>query len=740
MESRKKAARPLASVGRVLVGAGILGLTVLLSSCGGGGSDSSTPVATTPPGSPGSPGGEGSGAGTPPQGGIAANGDIVDGYGYPKSVPLQNVKVTILPPTAGGACRGTDGNGFDKDGNVLHPAPGTTTTADYSGCTLAMVNAGVKATENFCDTTINGLPTIASSDFKPYVKVLFSADGYDPDPRLTAGGNGQMKLNGHTTRCASQKGYEIDLGKGVDKSLVGLVTPYNGLMEVLLKKHPYDLTRIRNSLSFYLFQSVPDMVSRPTWLLHATFVDTSGDANTQAYLGDQANAGIQAGTLASGCTQLSATANPLTADCGLFEDIEEDDNWLTAHVNDPNGQFWEAQNFTFEPAEAALLPPNTPDSDGFKAIIEPQGKGYDATTLLAMLRAVNSGLDSVSANPSDYTNNFETVFAQYFHPDNFRTWLAMNILVGNDDTQSQNFFLYKPSTSSQFYFAPWDYDGAWGWYQQAGVDNPRPRWHEGLSNWWGMALVRRYIMTSGEVGNLTTKVDALRGSVFSNTNIQSAIDTAFPMAAINGIEELPPDNAFPDVSFQSSVTTTAQMLAARRAEIAGLPATVQTAYDQYQTSLKRPMPMYQDVSPATDVNGNLIPGSVTLTWDPSYSIAGRALSYDVVLSTSPTQSTANDPHCTAADDTEKVPMLAGGVIGGVTFPQVVTTANQPNGITVALPPPVAPATSTPYYLQVVAYDSAGYCQIAFDQTTVGTNDVFGVYGFDWDGTNVTPLP
>jgi spore coat protein H len=146
-------------------------------------------------------------------------------------------------------------------------------------------------------------------------------------------------LNGHTSRCATQKSYAIDLGDGLPDAQASLVQPWHGLKVVLLKKHPYDLSRIRNTLSSYLFRSIPNMVSRPTWLVHATFIDpTSNSADPTDYLN-------------TACSMPDPTTQ--TADCRLFENVEEEeDDWQTVHGMDPKGQFWKAESFTFAPVAA----------------------------------------------------------------------------------------------------------------------------------------------------------------------------------------------------------------------------------------------------------------------------------------------------------------------------------------------------------------------------------------------------
>ena len=86
------------------------------------------------------------------------------------------------------------------------------------------------------------------------------------------------------------------------------------------------------------------------------------------------------------------------------------------------------------------------DDDEFESILDIE-EGDDHTVLLEMLDALN-----------DPSSDFDEVFATYFNEQNYLIWLACNILFGNLDTNSQNFFLYRPSESRVFYFMPWDYD------------------------------------------------------------------------------------------------------------------------------------------------------------------------------------------------------------------------------------------------------------------------------------------
>ncbi len=50
------------------------------------------------------------------------------------------------------------------------------------------------------------------------------------------------------------------------------------------------------------------------------------------------------------------------------------------------------------------------------------------------------------------------------------------ILTNNTDTTSQNYYLYNPINTENFYFLPWDYDYAWGASLEGDSIENKPRW------------------------------------------------------------------------------------------------------------------------------------------------------------------------------------------------------------------------------------------------------------------------
>ena len=74
--------------------------------------------------------------------------------------------------------------------------------------------------------------------------IRFEASDHDAGGAVT---NGTIELRGSTTRSAPQKSYQIKLSAGA--------APWRGSRTINLLKHPFDLTRVRNTLSFELLPS-----------------------------------------------------------------------------------------------------------------------------------------------------------------------------------------------------------------------------------------------------------------------------------------------------------------------------------------------------------------------------------------------------------------------------------------------------------------------------------------------------
>lgn len=400
------------------------------------------------------------------------------------------------------------------------------------------------------------------------VNVIFqagAADGSGPHVGEFAYGateaNARISLRGNTTRYASQKSYRIKLfdltGLWMDQRIINL------------NKHPYDLTRITNKLSFDLFETLPNITSLRTRFVHLYVKDLSK----------------------------SSDGNTSFVDYGLFTQIEQPNTlFLKSHWLDPYALFYKATNFEFfrYPDQLKLKSDADYDKAKFETVLEIKGS-EDHSRLLQMLDALN-----------DETIPFKEKFDKYFDRDNYLTWISSNILMDNMDTNSQNFYLYSPLNSNKWFFLPWDYDGAWGEYDFNSEDRSRSDWQYGISNYWGVTLHKRFFHDPDNVIALGDKIKEL-AKVFNPERINKLI------AQYRSVVD-PLVSQEPDVKY---LPGTLEELEARYNSIAAKPLNTSISFF---TDLEKPMPIFlQHI-----IQGN---GDIHFNWSNSYDFQGDDLSY-----------------------------------------------------------------------------------------------------------------
>lgn len=409
-----------------------------------------------------------------------------------------------------------------------------------------------------------------SDDCKPEVDVRVAMEGLvDHEGQA----NAELRVRGHSTRFTSQKSYRIKLdSKKAEKH-------WRGQRYLNLNKHPYDLTRLRNKLAFDLLAEIPDITSLRTQFVRLHIDQLDGDG---------------------------------FVDYGLFTHVERpDERFLEAHGLDPQGNLYKAEFFEFHRYADHLKTEDDPtyDEDAFEEILEIKA-GDDHTVLLEMLDALNDG-----------GQDFAEVFDRYFEEENYLTWLATSFLFDNRDTNSQNFFLYRPSTSTKFYFLPWDYDGAWGFYGQpneAASPSLAP-WQEGLPNWWGVVIHKRFLQEPGAVEKLQAKMLELKDTYLTPQQIQAKVDAYLP--TVRQFVGRDPDLArLPVVDFSSPTVKLEQY----ETEAARLSTIIEESYQRLLDTLDRPMPMFTDTADRGD--------QIEFRWDPSFDLQGDPIVYDVVVS------------------------------------------------------------------------------------------------------------
>lgn len=409
----------------------------------------------------------------------------------------------------------------------------------------------------------------------PELPVLFQ-EGDLKGPRVGDYGygltdaNATIEIRGRSTRLADQKSYRVNLNNRLGRWL--------GFDKINLNKHPYDITRFRNKLAFDIMKEIDHLPSLRTKFMHVFIKDLSqGDLDAEF------------------------------VDYGLFTHVESiDDDYLESHGLDEDGQVYKAENFFFQMDEdIRAVTDEKYNEDDFEKILGIENGG-DHIELIDMLKDVNS-----------YFVNIDTVMTEHFQIDNYLTWLAVNILLDNRDTNTQNFMLYRPKNLEHFYFLPWDYDGAFDYYNQVKdfESNYIPPWRLGLANYWSTNLHSRYFREVDNIEKLNRRVDELYYQL-SEMDLPSMIDQYESVV-------------FPYISREPDVNHLRASLEQHVEEAERLKTILDENLKRYYDSLEKPMPIF--LGDATSL------GEYSLfSWDRSFDIQGDALKYHFELSTTST--------------------------------------------------------------------------------------------------------
>lgn len=371
--------------------------------------------------------------------------------------------------------------------------------------------------------------------------------------------NAVLRIRGGMSRENEQKNYKVELADGVGK--------WRGQKEINLNKHMWDLTRTRNKLAFEIFETIPDLTSLRTQFVHM-FVNGE--------------------------------------DFGLYTWIEEaDKRFLASHGLDPDGQLYKAAAFHFQELDGVT----SADPELMRAHIEPKANA-DPDKLLRMIAAVN-----------DDTRDIDDVIDAYFNRDNLVTWLAVNVLVNNIDTRTQNYYLYSPSSCEGWYLLPWDYDGAFGFYAQLREDS-RQRWESGLSNWWPSRLFKRFFTKPANVAAVHDKILELSSTALTDEVI------AERLAAFHDLVQ-PYIVRMPDLRYLpiNGIPTAEQAHSLWEQEMTRIGSTVSWFLAEYLAVVERPMPV--------NLDARVVPLPVRLRWKASFDLQHDPITYDVEISRTP---------------------------------------------------------------------------------------------------------
>jgi spore coat protein H len=393
---------------------------------------------------------------------------------------------------------------------------------------------------------------------------------------------GKMRLRGQSTRGAFQKSFKIRLEQEEDG--------WRGQWNLNFNKHPWDLTRIRNKISFDLMKSIPYITSLRTQFVHLII-------NNQSF--------------------------------GLYTFIENaSEQFLDSHGLDPNGYLYKAQIFYFSTynLETLLNNPN----QFFTQMLEIKGRSENHSRMIQLLQDIN-----------DWSIDINTTIARHFDRNNYLTWLAINILTSNLDTNTQNFYLYSPRLSKKWYFLPWDYDGGWDFYSQPNeYDNYkyRMRNRQGLSNWWNVILHQRFFQNSQNLADIVEMVDHIRKNYLTDEAIQELANEYYPMIYENYIKKSPDLWSLPVVvDYEDNDAAFIQAtLEEYNTEYQRIQQAVSNSYNWFHQSLEWPMPVWLGTVYQTE-------NTLKFKWGQSVDLQGDSVFYDFQIYKEPFTATIDDP-------------------------------------------------------------------------------------------------
>ena len=378
--------------------------------------------------------------------------------------------------------------------------------------------------------------------------------------------NATIQIRGASTSDAAQKSYKIELRNRAGE--------WRGQKTIALNKHFFDFTRVRNKLNFDLMKDIPNIVSLRTQFVHLYVKDETIEPPSETFV-----------------------------DYGLYTQIEQPNKkFLRNHLLDSDGQLYKTTFFEFHRYEEDIRLADDPlyDEEAFGTKLEIKGN-RDHSKLIQMLDDVNN-----------YAIPIEQVFEAYFNSDNYFTWLAFNILVGNIDTQSQNFYLYSPKNSQTWYFIPWDYDGSLNRLYEQYFNYPeRPSWEIGISNYWGVVLHKRVLTNKEYRAKLDEKVNELM-AFLTPERINSMVEGY--RTVTDGYL-----NQMPDLYYISGRGGDRDILYSL------IPDEIQLNYELYKESLEMPMPFFLGTPEV--FNGELI-----FKWGEAYDFDAQNIEYKFILS------------------------------------------------------------------------------------------------------------
>lgn len=221
--------------------------------------------------------------------------------------------------------------------------------------------------------------------------------------------------------------------------------------------------------------------------------------------------------------------------------------------------------------------------------------------LLEMLEAVN-----------DESRDFGEVFNKYFNEDNYLTWLALNLLMGNDDIINHNFIIYSPDNSNTWYFIHWDFDGTLRFGEHESTLMKLLPSLKGIQKLNQSVLNRRYFRLEGSLEKIENKMDELLKDHITREKVTELVNSYKPVLEKTITQQ-------PDIGLLDEMNPIEYSQYLDK-----LYDGILSNYAAFNESIKYPSPMYVA---QPQQSGD----SVVLSWEPAYSYQGLPVTYNVQI-------------------------------------------------------------------------------------------------------------
>lgn len=445
--------------------------------------------------------------------------------------------------------------------------------------------------------------------------------------------NCTVQIRGQSSSRKPQKNYKIAIkdNKG----------DWRGQTTIALNKHQGDGLRFRNKLGFDLISHIDQLMGLRTTFVRLYVKDTTAGPDAQF------------------------------EDYGIYTQVEQlNKTALKAHGLDNRGHLYKVNFCEFFRYEDTIVLKDDPNYDltKFEQVLEVKGDD-DHTKLIEMLEKVN-----------DYSIPIEQILEDYFDMENIAYWMAFNLLLGNMDTQSRNFYIYSPQNVNRWYVLPWDLDGMLLRTEHSLTGRyDYEHWESGVSNYWGNVLFQRCLMSPVYRKALDDAMNDLR-ELLSEELVNSYVDAY--SALLKPLVYTGKDLIYEPITPEGY-----------DAVVAGIHAEMEDNYRRYLESLEKPLPFYIGVPQKTEEG-------YTVQWDASYDFKGEDITYTFELGS---EYNFENPIVSLTDLT--IPMA--------------NFENLPAG---------------QYFIRVMAYNESGQMQSAFDYYRLENGKVYGTKCFYVDET------